>query len=131
MGDHPYHKWFSAEELCPALYVSLTRPNDTEPFLEDLIAAVDTGSPFTFVPEKHKRIITLHPARTVSLKWPYFGPKQTATYLVKVKADVYEPRLVEIVFSPFHSEYALIGRNLMKHWQVILNGPEQTMEIKE
>lgn len=131
MGEHPYHYWFDLEP-CPALYIELTRPTEQEPFLPDLLAAFDTGAPLTAVPMKYKDTARLVPARKVRVRWAGYPEDRQPTFLVKVTADGYVPRLVEIVFDPDpRREYALIGRNLMRYWHAILKGPEQILEIRE
>ena len=131
MGEHNYHPWFGSPEPCPALYIELTRPTEDTPFLRDLIAAVDTGAPLTAIPWKYKQDANLYPARQIKLQWPGYSDDRVPTYLVEVNAEGYRPELVEVVFDPTHSEYALIGRNLMKHWHVLLKGPEQVLEIDD
>jgi len=99
--------------------------------LPDIIAAVDTGAPLTAIPLRYKETARLQPIDRVSVKWRGYGEDRVPVYLVYVTAEECSPQLVRVVFDPWDPDYALIGRNLMKHWQVILNGPEQTMEIKE
>jgi len=131
MGVHTYHDWFGSPEPCPALYISLRRPEDRQPCLSDIIAAVDTGAPLTAIPLGYKDIASLVPRGWVHVRWRGYDEPRVPTYLAYVAAEECVPRLVEIFFDRYLINYALIGRNLMKHWHVTLNGLEQTMEIEE
>jgi len=130
MGEHPYHEWFGSPELCPALYIQLAKPQDDEPFLE-LIAAFDTGAPLTAIPLTYKDKAQLIPSRPVKVKWAGYPTERVSAYIVKLTANGYTPRLVEVIYDPNHTEYALIGRNLMKYWYATLKGPERILEITE
>ena len=131
MVEYHYHEWFGSPEPCPALYIQVTGPTEKEPFLKDLIAALDTGAPLTAVPMKYKNITHLYPNRRIKLRWPGYLEDKVPTYLVKVTAEGCAPRLVEMVYDPTHEDYALVGRNLMRYWCATLRGPEQILEISE
>ncbi len=131
MVEHHYHEWFGSPEPCPALYVELTRPMEQEPFKTDLIAALDTGAPLTAIPIQYKTTARLQPHRSGKVRWQNYLKDREPIYLVRVTADGCAPRLIEIIYYEPHEDYALIGRNLMKHWHMTLNGPEQTLQISE
>ena len=132
MVECNYHDCDDSEP-CPAHYVEVARPMDADPFIKEVLAFFDTGSPLVILPAKYQNTIELHPARTVPLLWRSFGYRdpETPTYLVSITVEGCEPELVEAVFPPseIHYEYVLIGRNLMKSWTILLNGPEQKMII--
>lgn len=130
MGEHLYHEWFKSPEPCPAIYIHLTRPSEQEPFLLDILGAIDTGAPLTVLPLEYKDRANLIPAARRRIRWSdYEGDRPT--YMAIVTAEELKPRLVEILFDEHCAGYALIGRNLMKHWRVMLNGPEQVLQIRE
>ncbi len=128
MGEHAYHDWWGSPEPCPALYIELTRPNESVPFEIDLIAALDTGAPLTAVPWRLKDTANLHPVGRRWVEWAHYSGYEP-TYMVRVAADEYFPQLVEILFHPYKQDYALIGRNLMRYWHVTLKGPQQILQI--
>lgn len=131
MGEHNYHEWFGDPEPCPALYIHITRPTEDEPVLPDLLAAIDSGSSLTCVPAKYKERCRLVTIGNVKVKWPSYPTGTTPAYMAYVTADGYRRMLVEIVFDPFHHDYAIIGRNMLKHWHVTLRGPESILDIRE
>ena len=126
MVERNYHSQDNVEPL-PALYIELTRPSENAPFLKDLLAPLDTGAPFTVIPQKYKDIANLNstPIRHGNYKDP-----KCPIYLVKVTAEECMPQTVEIIFMPTF-EQPVIGRNLMKYWHTTLKGPEQILEITE
>ena len=134
MSEHNYSAWWGSPEPCPALYIAATAPVNEEakePFVKDLIAALDTGAPLTALPTKYKQKAKLHPAAPVKIKWAGYPEERVPAFLAEVSVDEYAPRLVQIIFSDRLDQYALIGRNLMRHWHMILKGPEQILEIRE
>jgi len=129
MVERNYHSQDNVEPL-PALYIELTRPSDNAPFVKDLLAPLDTGSPFTVIPQEYKDSADLKPHDYTPIKHGnYFDPR-CPKYLVKVTAEGCMPQMIEIIFLPTKPE-PLIGRNLMKYWHTTLNGPEQILEIRE
>ena len=128
---YSYHEWFGSPEPCPALYIDVSAPTEQEPFVKDQIAALDTGAALTALPVKYKSTIRLHPHRRIRILWPGCLEDTVPAYLVRVTAGRHAPRLVEMIYDPNHEDYALIGRNLMKHWRATLKGPEQILEISE
>lgn len=114
----------------PALYIDLTRPNETEPFLKDLRAPLDTGAPFTAMPLQYKDEAALKPHDYKPIRHgDYFDPR-CPIFLAKVTAEECKPRTVEIIFLKTLGQ-PVIGRNLMKYWHTKLKGPEQILEITE
>ena len=133
MVKRAYADWthYGSEEPCPAIYIKLTRPQDNEPVVEDLIAAVDSGSSITAIPAKYKGQLQLYPSGYTRVRFRGYFMDKEPTYQVYVTANACKPRLVEVIYDPEHDEYALLGRNLMKYWNTEMRGPEYILEITE
>jgi len=128
MGEHQYRDCGNDIEPRLALYVSLQRPEDKAPFKKDLNACLDTGSSITFIPIELKREVKLYPHRTR----PYELTTIT-TYMLWVYADCYTPQLIEVAFDPNDAQrdYAILGRNLLNKWYLLLRGPECRFFVDE
>ncbi len=124
-----YHEKDS--EPCPALYIDLTRPTETDPFQTDLLAYLDTGAPWIAVPIEHKAKGGLHPFDFRDILIGNQLREKEPIYLVKVLIDGYVSQPAEMIFWDYNRDYAIIGRNLMRHWHTTLKGPEQILEISE
>lgn len=129
MVKRNYHLWDNLEPL-PALYIQLTRPNENEPFLKDLLAPIDSGAPFTAIPFMYRDDANLKFHDSTPIRHGSYSEPRCPKYLVKVTAEECAPQTIEIIFLPT-LEHPVIGRNLMKYWHTILNGPEQTLQISE
>ncbi len=132
MGDHSYHDWsvFGCEEHCPALYINLVKPIDGEPFYTDLLAAVDTGAGLTTVPRRCREGANIVPSRKINLQWRDYV-EEAPVCITTVSINGYKPITIEVAYSINLNEYALIGRNLIKKWYIILKGPELVFSINE
>ena len=129
MIERDYHLQDNVEPL-PALYIELTRPSENAPFVKDLLARLDTGAPFTAIPQKYKDMADLKfHDHTPILHGDYYDSR-CPKYLVRVTAEECRPQTVEIIFLPT-LEQPVIGRNLMMYWHTKLKGPERTLEITE
>ena len=129
MVERNYHLQDNVEPL-PALYIELTRPSENAPFVKDLLAPLDTGAPFTAMPQTYKDIANLKPHDYTPIRHGNYDVPRCPKYLVKVTADECIPQMVEIIFLPTLG-HPVIGRNLMKYWHTELEGPEQILKITE
>lgn len=131
MKTFHYSSWYNSPEACPALYIDFIKPDGGDPFVTDLQACLDTGSATTAIPEDIIAKANLISFGPVEVKWPFHPTQKVQGYMVYLKADNCKPRFIEVIPDPFHKDYAIIGRNLMKHWKLLLNGPESIFEINE
>ena len=133
MVRHNYCDWkhYGSEEHCPAAFIELVRPDGKTVIIKDIQAAIDTGSSITAIPIKYKIALELVPSRSIPVRWPNYYSEKEPTYQVILTLDGCKPLYTEIIFDPFHESYALIGRNVLKHWKTILHGPESYFEIEE
>jgi len=118
------------EEPIPALYVELTRPGDKEPFLKDVLAPLDTGAPLTAIPSKYKDAASLKPHDFTPVRHGGYYEDRCPMYLARVIAEDCKPQTVDVIFLPTLQQ-PVIGRNLMRYWHTILDGPEGILEITE
>jgi len=129
MIERNYYAQDNLEPL-PALNIELTRPSDSAPFIKDLLAPLDTGAPFTAIPQEYKDLASLKLHDYTPIRHGDYSDSRCPKYLVKVTAEGCTAQTVEIIFLPT-IEQPLIGRNLMKFWHAKLKGPERILEISE
>ena len=71
----------------------------------------------------------LFPHREIKLSWGGRPSQLTPVYLFQLTVEGCKPRMEEVVYDENHSEYGLIGRNMMKNWDLTLYGRDNELEI--
>lgn len=97
--------------------------------LENLPAQLDTAADLTAVPANVLQ--DLGAVALDSMKVAGFdGILRTApTYVVRLAIRGCEPVTVEVIKTPDES-FILLGRDVLNQYRIILDGPQQTLEIE-
>lgn len=107
----------------PVFPLKIGRP-ETEPTLV-LAALVDTGADTTIIPESIARRLRLPATQKVQIRGVGGSLRQAFTHVVAVDiASIRE--MLEVVAL---GDEALIGRDLLNRWTIVLRGPQHLMEI--
>ncbi|PWU18972.1 MAG: hypothetical protein C5B50_07690 [Verrucomicrobia bacterium] len=97
--------------------------------MENLPAQLDTAADLTAVPANVLQ--DLGAVALDSMKVAGFdGILRTApTYVVRLAIRGCEPVTVEVIKTPDES-FILLGRDVLNQYRIILDGPQQTLEIE-
>jgi predicted aspartyl protease len=100
-------------------------PALSEPALE-LIALVDSGADATSVPLRHLETIDARRSRKAWMRGMTGSSVLVDLYVVAIRLGPYQQGVVEVVADTLHEE-AIIGRDILNHLSVTLNGPAHTV----
>jgi predicted aspartyl protease len=94
----------------------------------DLDGKLDTGADLSAVPEQRVVELDLPPVRTVRAAGSLGGLQEVVVYRVDFAiGDLRFPRIEALATR---RPYAIIGRNVLRHLVVRLDGPRETLEIR-
>lgn len=111
----------------PFVHVSLRRPGDG-PSLDDLPAQIDTAADRTVIPGG--LVARLGLVRLDELPVAGFGGQVllVATYLVELSLRGQPSRLIEVIAHE-GEPHVLLGRDVLNHHRLLLDGPGLALEI--
>jgi predicted aspartyl protease len=112
----------------PFIHVMLRRP-DGATTVEEIAALVDSGADRTVIPSRFVSGLGL--VQMGQLTIAGFGGQisQSPTYLVEVTIRKAKPVVVVALASEGES-YVLLGRDVLNHFRVVLDGPQLVVEIE-
>jgi predicted aspartyl protease len=110
----------------PAVSVQVSSSEDIA-HSPTLLALVDTGSDTTLIPETLADQLRLAPAGEVDVQ-AYEGTPKTVTFY-DVILRVSNLRLVGLSVVTFSADYVLLGRDVLNHLCLLLDGPALALEI--
>jgi predicted aspartyl protease len=112
----------------PFVHVSLRRPGDG-PSRDDQPAQIDTAADRTVIPGGLVTQLGLVPAD--ELPAAGFGGQvfRVITYLVKIQLRGLPPRLIDVLAHE-GEPYILLGRDILNHHRLVLDGPGLALEIR-
>lgn len=115
------------EPPAPFVHVSLRRPGGA-PSLDDLPAQIDTAADRTVIPGGLVARLGLVPLDELPVAG--FGGQVllVSTYFVEVTIRGQPPRPVEVLAHEGES-YVLLGRDVLNHHRLLLDGPGLALEI--
>lgn len=91
-------------------------------------AKLDTGADISAIPQSIATALDLLPAQTI-LAQSFDGTlTRIDTYAVTVAIGQARIRTIEVILIP--DEHALIGRDILNHFYVQLNGPPLTFDLR-
>jgi len=111
----------------PFVHVSLRTPGDG-PSLDNVPAQVDTAADRTVIPGGLVAQLGLVPLD--ELRVAGFGGQVliVLTYLVEVTLRGQSPRFIEVIAHE-GEPYVLLGRDVLNHLRMVLDGPSLSLEI--
>ena len=115
------------EPPAPLLHISLRRPDGSGPAIDSL-AQLDTAADRTAIPARAVEQLQLVQLREIPLAGFGGGVALLPTFLVQAAIHQLQPRALEVIASPGES-YVLLGRDLLNHFRILLDGPNPIFEI--
>jgi hypothetical protein len=107
----------------PAPFVDIRVSTPLSPALGQLLRAkLDTAADISCMPADLIEQLGLLPARTVPVEGYDGIQRMVYTYMVTLEVAVARFRYLEVVATP--EGYALLGRDVLNHFYVQLNGPD-------
>jgi hypothetical protein len=94
---------------------------------QPLRAKLDTAADISCIPADLAELLRLLPARTVPVEGYDGIQRMVYTYMVTLEVAAARFRYLEVVATP--EEYALLGRDVLNHFYVQLNGPDLTFHM--
>jgi predicted aspartyl protease len=113
----------------PFVHVSLALPGDPAE-LTGQAAHVDTGAYKTVIPHAWADRLGLLRVREVSAEGLDGVVVVLSTYLVEVTVKDLSPVVVEVLASP-GEQFALLGRDILNRYQLVLDGPNLELTVNE
>jgi hypothetical protein len=93
-----------------------------------LQAIVDSGADATMIPLEHLRQIGARRSRKVMMRGVTGGGELVDLYAVAIQLGSYRQGFLEIV-GIADSDETIIGRDILNHLSVTLNGPAAVVEV--
>lgn len=111
----------------PFVHVAIRRPGDG-PYSDDLPAQIDTVADRSVIPGGLIARLGLVPLDELPVAG--FGGQvlMVSTYLVELSLRGQPPRLVEVLAHE-GEPYVLLGRDILNHLRLLLDGPGLALEI--
>lgn len=111
----------------PFAYVTVQNPVNDQASIE-MPALIDSGADRTVIPGKLVGDLRLTPLRTVVMGALGGDQHKLTAYSVVVQMRHAEPMEIEVVAHDAES-YVLLGRDVLNQLRIVLDGPNQILEI--
>lgn len=111
----------------PMVMVRFTSPTGVE--LEPVPALMDTGADRTIIPSAVAEALGLRMGRQVQLGGIGGTTIMMASYLVTIRIHELPPVDCE-VFATLGETHALLGRDVLNQYRIVLDGPRGVLEIE-
>jgi len=112
----------------PLLTVKLTGVVHSRPRTE-VPALIDTGSDITAVPAHLVRKLHLYRLRRIHIEDVEAREIAGHTYAILLKVGNYPPKEMEVILTKL--PFAILGRDWLQEYYLLLNGPEQSFLVSE
>jgi predicted aspartyl protease len=113
----------------PVLDIEIGIP-DAEVFSGFHTALVDTGADTTVIPIDYLHAIQAEVVDRAFLRSPWDDRRTVSIYAVAMKIDNYLLNAVRVVGDDLGKEI-ILGRNVLNHLRILLDGPASIMELLE
>lgn len=111
----------------PFLEVIVRHPRISDKF-QPISAKLDTGADLSAIPQNVADNLELLAARTI-LAEAYDGTQTSVeTYAIILEVAKARFRQLEVILIP--EDYALLGRDVLNHFYISLNGPDLTFDLQ-
>lgn len=113
----------------PIARIEVSNPYDSKNKLKNVKAILETGAGVTSIPESIIKELGSLQYTTISVRSPLDRNRiiSKRLYSVIIELDGQENE-VEVLTIP--RDYAIIGRDILNQYKIILNGPEETWSIE-
>jgi hypothetical protein len=92
-----------------------------------LSAFVDSGSDTTVIPRSIVQNLRLRRLRYTGVQGFGSGVERSPVFSLLISVQTQEPEIIEVI--AWDEDYALLGRDVINHWQVLLNGPGLVLTV--
>ncbi|HEY4688143.1 MAG TPA: hypothetical protein VIK33_02440 [Anaerolineae bacterium] len=121
----PYDQRFSPP--APALTIDIFVPDNANQ-RDTILAKLDTAADISAIPLDLLKAWRLEPESEIVISGIDAAPTTVRTYTVGIELPDARIRRSEVI--PIAEDYALIGRDILNHFYIYLNGPDLTFEIQ-
>lgn len=125
MIRYGYNTQFSPP--APLVHVTVRSPDFTRE-APDLPAQLDTASDRTVVPIEIANDLGLVPLDQITVVGLGGNVQVISTFLVQIELRQLPPMMVEVAASP-NEPFVLLGRDVLNHFKITLDGPGLTLDI--
>lgn len=112
----------------PLLTVTLAGAVHSRPRAE-VPALIDTGSDITAVPANLVKKLRLYRLRRIRIEDVEAREVASYTYAVQLAVGSYPTREIEVILTRL--PFAVLGRDWLQEYYLLLNGPEQNFLLSE
>jgi predicted aspartyl protease len=109
----------------PVLPIQLSSPSRIS--LLTVPALVDSGSDITVIPRTVAQDLNLQPAYVAYSKGLSGALEESTVFSAMVSIEREEPEITGVL--TWNEDYALLGRDVINHWQVLLDGPGLVLTV--
>lgn len=110
----------------PIVPVRVRGPEGTD--VAEMDAKIDTGGDLSAVPEHHVTSLDLVPGRVVRAAGFLGGPEEVVLFRADIEIVGVRLPFVEVLAT--RRPYAILGRNVLRHLVVVVDGPAGVFEIR-
>jgi len=128
MASYRY-KYSPSTPPAPSVLLNLTHPV-TNVRAENLSALADTGADQTVIPERFVGQLGLLKLDEEVVRGFDGTPQVLGTYSVILQVRDLIPMEVEVIASS-RIPYAVVGRDVLNHYKIVLDGPNGVLDISE
>jgi predicted aspartyl protease len=113
----------------PFVHATVARPDDSTVSISGVAAQLDTGADFSVIPAALAEQLHVVPLDEVQVVG--FGGLKVVvpTYVVSIALPSTEPTLVRMIVAR-DEPYVLLGRDILNHYHIILDGPQLVVELR-
>jgi predicted aspartyl protease len=112
----------------PVVSIRVSPTKRSEPF-RDRLAEIDTGADISVIPDSLAADLQLKAKGPVIMLSYDKDPVERSTYLVDLEILGYKLRSVRVARAP--RDTILLGRDVLKHFVITLDGKAQTFEMAD
>ena len=92
-----------------------------------LSAFVDSGSDATVIPRSIIQNLRLRRLRYARVQGFGSGVERSPVFSLLISVERHEPEIIEVI--AWDEDYVLLGRDIINHWQVLLDGPGLVLTV--
>ena len=95
----------------------------------EVLALVDSGSDLTVIPDNIASRLALNKTGSTAARGLHGSPSEHSVFSVRVTVRGEETVYARAI--TWERDYALLGRNVLNHWKVVLDGPAAMLSISQ
>ena len=116
--------------LAPMVKLRVFRPNAEEDLVETTDALIDSGADVSFLPKDIPAKIILPSVGSFVVGDINSNSRESPAFYPGVKIEGWNVVIPAAKFGEWNGPFAILGRNVLKHIAVLLDGPAGTLSIR-